>query len=144
MFLWKMSKSRQLTSTFFPIRDFVNPFVRPLVGKRAFQRLFVYVSVFGGGLGGAWVWMGVGCPCPPVCNDIVTPHHWFIFDIFINSKCQLEMKLCSSKVIAYEKTLLGCFWKRENSSENRFKKHLSSNFSCKNFIGLSYVIWPQY
>ena len=23
------------------------------------------------------VWMGVGCPCPPVCNDIVTPRHLF-------------------------------------------------------------------
>ena len=25
------------------------------------------------------VWMGVGCPCPPVCNDIVTPRHLFEF-----------------------------------------------------------------
>ena len=24
---------------------------------------------------GHWVWMGVGCPCPPVRNDIVTPRH---------------------------------------------------------------------
>ena len=24
------------------------------------------------------VWMGVGCPCPPVRNDIVTPCHLFI------------------------------------------------------------------
>ena len=24
---------------------------------------------------GRWVWMGVGCPCPPVRNDIVTPRH---------------------------------------------------------------------
>ena len=23
------------------------------------------------------VWMGVGCPCPPVRNDIVTPRHLF-------------------------------------------------------------------
>ena len=26
---------------------------------------------------GVWVWMGFGCPCPP-CNDILTPHHWFL------------------------------------------------------------------
>ena len=24
------------------------------------------------------VWMGVGCPCPPVRNDIVTPRHLFL------------------------------------------------------------------
>ena len=22
--------------------------------------------------------MGVGCPCPPVCNNIVTPHQLFL------------------------------------------------------------------
>ena len=26
-------------------------------------------------MGWARVWMGVVCPCPPVCNDIVTPRH---------------------------------------------------------------------
>ena len=24
------------------------------------------------------VCIGVGCPCPPVCNNIVTPHHLFL------------------------------------------------------------------
>ena len=24
------------------------------------------------------MWMGVGCPCPPVRNDIVTPRHLLI------------------------------------------------------------------
>ena len=28
---------------------------------------------------GCWVWMGGGCPCPPVRNDIVTPRHLFKF-----------------------------------------------------------------
>ena len=28
-------------------------------------------------VGGIGVWMGVGCPCPPVLNDIVTPRHLF-------------------------------------------------------------------
>ena len=30
---------------------------------------------------GHWVWMGVGCPCPPVRNDIVTPRHLFSPDL---------------------------------------------------------------
>ena len=29
-------------------------------------------------LGGPWVWMGVGHPCPPICDDIVTPRHTFL------------------------------------------------------------------
>ena len=28
---------------------------------------------------GVGVWMGVGHPCPPVCNDIVTPRHFHVF-----------------------------------------------------------------
>ena len=35
-----------------------------------FSCMFVYGVGFG-------VWMGVGCPCPPVRNDIVTPRHLF-------------------------------------------------------------------
>ena len=31
-----------------------------------------------GGWVGHWVRMGVGCPCPPVRNDIVTPRHLFL------------------------------------------------------------------
>ena len=31
------------------------------------------------------MWMGVGCPCPPVHNDIVTPRHLFYF-IFLASR----------------------------------------------------------
>ena len=42
------------------------------MGKQAFWKLFVYVSVLEGGWVGCWVCMGVGCPCPPVRNDIVT------------------------------------------------------------------------
>ena len=49
-----------------------------------------------------------------------------------------------SHQMKYKKTILCCFWKWENSSENRFKQHISSDFSCKNFIGLSWVVWPQY
>ena len=50
--------------------------------KRAFWMLFVHVCVCGGGVGWSEDWigvrMGVGCPCPPVRNDILTPRHWFI------------------------------------------------------------------
>ena len=33
-------------------------------------------GVVGGGVG---VRLGVGCPCPPVRNDIVTPRHLFYY-----------------------------------------------------------------
>ena len=39
----------------------------------------MYVSVLEGGWVERYVWMGVGCPYPPVRNDIVTPRHLFIF-----------------------------------------------------------------
>ena len=33
-------------------------------------------------------WMKVGCPCPPVCNDIVTPRQLFILHF---PKCQVRV-----------------------------------------------------
>ena len=27
---------------------------------------------------GRWVWMGVSCPCPPIRNNIVTPHNLIV------------------------------------------------------------------
>ena len=33
------------------------------------------------GGGGHGVWIGVGCPCPPIRNDIVTPRHLFLLSI---------------------------------------------------------------
>ena len=60
----------------------VGPLVRPSVstsrkvGKRVFLNNFcVCLSV----CGGCGMWMGLGCPCPPVRNDIVTPRYLFIF-----------------------------------------------------------------
>ena len=44
-------------------------------------------------LGSVGVWMDVGCPCPPVRNDIVTPRHLFIFVSFLlrfNYKSELN------------------------------------------------------
>ena len=55
--------------------------VRPLVRNDRVEkwenerfRYFLCMFVCGRGVG---VWMGVGCPCPPVRNDIVTPRHLF-------------------------------------------------------------------
>ena len=45
-------------------------------GKPSVLDIFVYVSVWGMGFE---MWMGVGCLCPPVRNDIVTPRHLFPF-----------------------------------------------------------------
>ena len=39
--------------------------------------VFVCVSV-----GGVEVRLGVGCPCPPVRNDIMTPCHLLFFYFF--------------------------------------------------------------
>ena len=51
---------------------------------------FLYVPV----LVGRRVWTGVGCPCPPVRNNIVTPHHllyivWFMQTKLLNKKMDL-------------------------------------------------------
>ena len=32
----------------------------------------------------------------------------------------------------------------KKSSEKKFKKHSSSDFICKNFMGLSQISWPQH
>ena len=38
-----------------------------------------YVCVCGSvGRVGPWVWKGVGRPCPPVRNNVVTPRHLFL------------------------------------------------------------------
>ena len=62
----------------------VRPSVRPLVrqhesksGKASVLEAFRVCLSWKGSWVGPWVWMGVGCPCPPVRNDIVTPRHLF-------------------------------------------------------------------
>ena len=42
--------------------------------KNKRYRDFLWLSECWGWVG---VWMGVGCPCPPVRNNIVTPRHLF-------------------------------------------------------------------
>ena len=42
--------------------------------KNEHSGYFLSMFVYGVGFG---VWMRVGCPCPPVRNDIVTPRHLF-------------------------------------------------------------------
>ena len=39
------------------------------------------------------VWLGVLCPCPPICNDIVTLHHLFFFQISIFRGSAVEDRL---------------------------------------------------
>ena len=72
----------------------VSPSVGPSVGrgdrvekwKNERFGYFLCMFVCGGGVGwgvdGVGVRMGVGCPCPPVRNDIVTPRHLFAKDRF--------------------------------------------------------------
>ena len=38
-------------------------------------------------------WMGVGCPCPPVRNNIVTPRHFFFVFLTINKRFSGQMLL---------------------------------------------------
>ena len=59
------------------------PFVGPLV--HLLVRWFVVIELKSGETSVlnslcvvVGVWMGVGCPCPPARNDIVTPRHLFI------------------------------------------------------------------
>ena len=47
-------------------------------GNTSVLKLFVYVSMLERVLGGVLGVDGVGCPCPPVRNDIVTPRHLLI------------------------------------------------------------------
>ena len=52
--------------------------VRPSVGPSVTHesksgKMSVLEAVLERGLGGGWVWMGVGRPCPPIYNNIVTP-----------------------------------------------------------------------
>ena len=67
----------------------VGPFVGSSVGlsvstnqtvenERFRSFLCVCVDCWKGSRVGCWVWMGISHPCPPVLNNIVTPHHWFL------------------------------------------------------------------
>ena len=61
-----------------PVRPLVSLLVRHghRVEKWGNERFRYFLCMFECGW---WfgVWMGVGCPCPPVRNDIVTPRHFF-------------------------------------------------------------------
>ena len=50
---------------------------------------YVCMCVWGGGRG---VWMGVGCPCPPVRNDIVTPRHLFNLQVAVKILNRQKLK----------------------------------------------------
>ena len=53
--------------------------------------------VFGVGFG---VWMGVGCPCPPVRNYIVTPRH-----LFFNHRSVFIVSVILSRCVFQEEIL---------------------------------------
>ena len=64
------------------------PFVGPLV--HLLVRWFVVIELKSGETSVlnslcvvVGVWMGVGCPCPPARNDIVTPRHFFLLHLMI-------------------------------------------------------------
>ena len=68
--------------------------VRPLVHKHESKSR--KMSVFGYfllmiGCWGIGVWLEVGRPCPPIRNDIVTPHHLFMIFIFSRGHATLEL-----------------------------------------------------
>ena len=48
-------------------------------GKTSVFEAFCVSLCWKGGWVGRWVLMGVGCPNPPVRNDIATPRHLFFF-----------------------------------------------------------------
>ena len=51
--------------------------------------------------------MGVGCPCPPIRNDIVTPRHLFFHEFQENAEWGITWEGMESKVsieAAAEKT----------------------------------------
>ena len=69
------------------IRGFVRPLIRRSIGalgRRSIEiswnvekRAFGYILCMLVCRVGVRVWIGDGCPCPPVRNDIVTPLHLF-------------------------------------------------------------------
>ena len=45
--------------------------------KERFRSFLCMCQCWKGRWVGRWVWMGVGCPCPTIRNNIVTPRHLF-------------------------------------------------------------------
>ena len=75
------------------VRGFVRPSIRgDRVEKWKNERCgyFLCMFVYGVGFG---LWMGVGCPCPPVRNDIVTPRHLFFLGSGIEETPLSEIKI---------------------------------------------------
>ena len=83
---------KKLFRPFRRTRNTVRGFVRLYVGlscklgKQAKEMHFVYVCAWWYGFAGAlnWVWMGVGRPCPPLCNDIVTLRHLLFLESMLS------------------------------------------------------------
>ena len=60
-----------------------------------------------GGWVGCWLWMGVGCPCPPVRNDIVTTCHLFFLKVLSRFFCSGgRIFLFLSSAFAHAQTII--------------------------------------
>ena len=63
--------------------------------------------------------MGVGCPCPPVRNDIVTPRHLFFYQSLELSDSDINLMiacLCACFILTFHvavctcQCIVGAFW----------------------------------
>jgi len=89
------------------------PSVRPSIGsghrveKWGNERFRYFLCMFEC-WGWVGVWMGVGCPCPPVRNDIVTPRH--LFSCYLSRCCLLTMYLSHMTIaLVFFYSLADCF-----------------------------------
>ena len=90
-------------------KTIVRPSVRPSVrhGHRVEKwenerfRFFLCMFECEGWVG---VWIGVGCPCPPVRNDIVTPCHLFFFFF----SCLFSFALLESWIFDFLIVFMSC------------------------------------
>ena len=76
------------------------------------------VCVWGQGIE---VWMGVGRPCPPVCNNIVTPRHPFLSDLLTMQPCGMLFFL----------ELLSCYWKYATALKGGQQPYLLIEYSIR-------------
>ena len=87
------------------------------------------------------VWMGVGCPCPPVRNDIVTPRHLFfvkrLYQFKVGQPKLLETRFeifSSPSIMTFKVLKLGC------SETAQMKDLLKLRKTIMDFTGLSFVV----
>ena len=86
-----------------------------------------------------------GTAAVDICPSLLSFQEYYYKDCYLNTppdnNTQVQGVSCQ---IRYKKTMPFCFKKCKNNSEKRFKEHLSSDFLCKNFMGLGQISWPQH